>query len=86
MCKQMAREKCEEYGLLSPCHQFSNRGGCWFCPNAKLEEHREIKKLYPDVWKQFVSLENEDNVANYKYNVYGKTLHEIDEELERNGV
>lgn len=52
-------------------------------PNAKLEEHREIKRLYPDVWNQFVSLENEDNVANYKYNVYGKTLHEIDEELEQ---
>ena len=81
--EQMAREKCEEYGLLSPCYQFSNRGGCWFCPNAKLAEHREIKKLYPDVWNQFVSLENEDNVANYKYNVYGKTLHEIDEELEQ---
>lgn len=81
--EQMAREKCEEYELLSPSYQFSDRGGCWFCPNAKLAEHREIKKLYPDVWNQFVSLENEDNVANYKYNVYGKTLHEIDEELEQ---
>lgn len=81
--EQMAREKCEEYELLSPSYQFSDRGGCWFCPNAKLAEHREIKKLFPDVWKQFVALENEDNVANYRFNIYGKTLNEINEELER---
>ena len=81
--EQMAREKCEEYGLLSPSYQFSDRGGCWFCPNAKLAEHRIIKEKYPDIWNQFVALENEDNVANYKFNVFGKTLHEIDNELKQ---
>ena len=39
------------------------------------------KRLYPDVWKEFVSLEDDPNVANNKWNVYGKTLREIDEEL-----
>ena len=81
--ERMAREKCEEYGLLSPSYQFSDRGGCWFCPNAKLAEHRIIKEKYPDIWNQFVALENEDNVANYKFNVFGKTLHEIDNELKQ---
>lgn len=79
--EDMARQKCVEYGLLSPCYKYSKRGGCWFCPNAKLAEHKEIKRLYPDVWKEFVALEDEPNVANNKWNVYGKTLHEIDEEL-----
>lgn len=79
--EQMAYEKCVEYDLLSPCYQFSKRGGCWMCPNAKLAEHAEIKRLYPEVWKRFVSLENEENIANYKFNIYGKTLHEIDEEI-----
>lgn len=79
--EEMARQKCIEYGLLSPCYKYSKRGGCWFCPNAKLAEHREIKKLYPDTWKEFVSLEDEPNIANDKWNVYGKTLKEIDEEL-----
>lgn len=82
--EQMAREKCVEYGLLSPSYQFSDRGGCWFCPNAKLAEHRIIKEKYPDIWNQFVALEDEDNVANYKFNVFGKTLHEIDNELKQN--
>lgn len=76
--EEMARKKCEEYGLLSPCYELSKRGGCWFCPNAKFKEHREIKQLYPDAWRKFVELENEENVANCKYNPFGMTLHEID--------
>ncbi len=79
--EEMAKQKCVEYGLLSPCYKYSKRGGCWFCPNAKREEHREIKRLYPNVWNEFVALEDEDNVANNKYNIYGKTLKEIDNEL-----
>lgn len=79
--EEMARQKCEEYGLLSPCYKYSKRGGCWFCPNAKLKEHREIRKLYPEIWKEFVSLEDDENIANDKWNVYGDTLHEIDEKL-----
>ena len=77
----LAYQKCKEYGLLSPSYEFTRRGGCWMCPNAKLSEHAEIKRLYPDVCKQFVSLEDERNVANYKFSVYGKTLHEIDIKL-----
>lgn len=79
--EEMAKQKCIEYGLLSPCYKYSKRGGCWFCPNAKLSEHREIKRLYPKIWEEFVSLEKEPNLANDKWNVFGKTLHEIDEEL-----
>ena len=81
--EEMARQKCIEYGLLSPCYQYSKRGGCWFCPNAKFAEQREIKRLYPDIWKEFIALENEPNIANDKWNIYGKTLHEIDNELEK---
>lgn len=80
--EEMAKRKCEEYGLLSPCYELSKRGGCWFCPNAKFKEHREIKRLYPGAWKKFVELENEDNIANCKYNPFGKSLHQIDEQIE----
>lgn len=79
--EKMAKKKCLEYGLLSPCYKYSKRGGCWFCPNAKLLEHKEIRKLYPEIWKEFVSLENADNVANDRWNVYGDTLNEIDNKL-----
>lgn len=79
--EEMAKKKCEEYGLLSPCYKYSNRGGCWFCPNAKLTEHKEIKRLYPEIWNEFVALENEENIANSKWNVYGRTLHEVDKNI-----
>lgn len=48
--EKMAKEKCIEYGLLSPCYELSKRGGCWFCKYAKLAEQREIKRSYPEVW------------------------------------
>lgn len=79
--EQMAYDLCKEYGLLSPCYELSKRGGCWFCPNAKLAEHKELKQIMPDVWEEFVSLEDVPNLANYKWNVFGDTLHEIDEKI-----
>ncbi len=79
--EEMARKKCLEYGLLSPCYKYSSRGGCWFCPNAKPAEHRQIRKLYPKIWKEFVSLEKEGDLANNKWNIHGLTLGEIDDRL-----
>lgn len=80
--EQMAYELCREYDLLSPCYELSKRGGCWFCPNAKLAEHRELRKTMPEIWNEFISLENSPNIANYKWNLYrDNTLHEINEQL-----
>lgn len=76
--ESMAYELCKEYGLLSPCYNFSRRGGCWFCPYAKLEEQRQVYELYPEVWNTFVRLEKELNLANAKWNVYGESLEERD--------
>lgn len=79
----MAKEKCIEYGLLSPCYELSKRGGCWFCQYAKLAEQREIKRSYPEVWSQFVSLEDHmEDVAYTAFNRFGKSLHEINAQLE----
>ena len=32
--EQDAKELCQTAGLLSPVYEFTDRGGCWFCPNA----------------------------------------------------
>ena len=74
--EQMAKELCEEYNLLSPSYKLSKRGGCWFCPNAKIQEHKEIRRIDPDLWEEFISLEEEPDLANYKWNIFGDTLHE----------
>ena len=40
-----AWELCHRYGLLSPVYDFTDRNGCWFCPNAKLPE-RLVRSVY----------------------------------------
>lgn len=78
-----AMQLCKDYGLLSPTYELSRRGGCWFCPNAKLAEHRDIRDRYPEAWEQYINLENE-NVAFNKWNTFSdKTLHDIDLMLSR---
>lgn len=78
-----AMQLCKKYGLLSPTYEFSHRGGCWFCPNAKLAEHRDIKSKYPNVWQQYVDLELEVAAFN-KWNTFSDlTLHDIDELLSK---
>lgn len=79
--ENMNRQKCKEYGLLSPSYKLSKRGGCWFCPNAKVEEHRYLYKTDPDTWERFVAMESKDNLAYNKWNVFGETLKERDEYL-----
>lgn len=82
--EDMATILCKKYGLLSPTYNLSNRGGCWFCPNAKLKEHEDIKKIYPDAWKQFVKLESMPNIAGNKWNVFSEvSLKQRDEYLEK---
>ena len=81
--EEMAKQKCMEYGLFNPCYELSKRSGCWFCPNAKLTEQREIKRIYPEVWSRFVSLEDQTkDVAYTVFNPFRQSLHEIDAQLE----
>lgn len=84
LTEQDAFELCKRYGLLSPTYlgpKGIKRGGCWMCPNAKLCEHQEISQIYPDSWKAFVELENEENVAQPKWNVFGETLAERNKQI-----
>jgi len=82
--EEMALNLCKEYNLLSPIYSLKNdiggnqrRNGCWMCMNAKAWEHRKIRKDYPEAWKKFVSLEDEDNLAYDKWSVFqGQTLKE----------
>ena len=77
--EEMAKDLCKEYGLLSPTYNLSKRGGCWFCPWAKVVEHEYIKEHFPKLWIEFMELEEQDNLAHDKWNVYKETLKERDE-------
>ena len=46
--EEMAAELCKQHGLYSPAYEYSNRNGCWFCPNSKMGEFAEFKRRHPD--------------------------------------
>ena len=78
--EEMAHKLCKECDLLSPVYDFSNRGGCWFCPNAKYEEFARIKRVHPHLWAEIVELSRERGLISYGFK-YEKTVQEVDVEI-----
>ena len=79
--EDMAREKCLEYGLLSPIYGGGNRNGCWFCPNVKIKDLAKFKIAHPCLWEELKILSRTPNLTSYGFK-YGKTVQEIDERLD----
>lgn len=78
----MAADLCKGYGLYSPIYGFSNRGGCWFCPNCRDAELRHLRKYHPDLWKRLLTLEKKENLAGPIWNTLTKTsLHDKEEQF-----
>ena len=63
-----ALEFCREAGLLSPVYDFTDRGGCWFCPNAKRAELRHLYDHHPDLWARMLELQAIPGKATEKFN------------------
>ena len=68
LTEQDAWQLCEDAGLLSPVYAFTDRGGCWFCPNAKLPELRHLYDHHPDLWARMLELQAIPNKATEKFN------------------
>lgn len=79
--EDMARQKCVEYGLLSPIYKGGQRGGCWFCPNVKIHDFAKFKLAHPELWSELLRLSKTPNLCSYGFK-YGKTVQEIDERLD----
>ena len=63
-----AWELCNRAGLLSPVYKFTDRGGCWFCPNAKREDLRHLYDHHPDLWARMLELQAIPNKTTEKFN------------------
>ena len=63
-----ARALCREAGLLSPIYEFTDRGGFWFCPNAKRRELRHLYDHHPKLWARMLALQAIPNKASEKFN------------------
>lgn len=55
--EQDAWELCKRHGLLSPIYEFTERNGCWFCPNAKEKELRHLYDHHKDLWDRLLELQ-----------------------------
>lgn len=55
-----AKELCRKYGLLSPIYEFTNRGGCFFCPNARDKELKHLRDYHPDLWRRMMEIDMMD--------------------------
>ena len=72
-----AKQLCQKAGLLSPVYEFTDRGGCWFCPNAKLPELRHLYDHHPDLWQKMMRLQAVPEKVTEKFN-RSQTFADID--------
>ena len=84
---QMAKELCKKYGLLSPLYEMGGlRQGCFFCPNAHIEEFAKLQKNYPHLWKELLDLNELYRKDSTQFVApgfkYGKSFDEIIKEVE----
>lgn len=66
--ENMAVNICKKNGLLSPIYEFTDRGGCWFCPNAKEKELRHLYDHHKDLWERMLELQSEQNKSSELFN------------------
>ncbi len=66
--EQDAKKLCLRAGLLSPVYEFTDRGGCWFCPNAKTQELRHLYDRHPDLWARMLALQAIPSKTTEKFN------------------
>lgn len=79
------RKWCEERDLLSPIYITATRGGCWFCHNQGVDQLRELRKNYPDLWALLMKWDLDSPIT---FKADGHTVHDYDERfrLEDEGV
>lgn len=66
--EQDAKQLCQQAGLLSPVYEFTDRGGCWFCPNAKRKELRHLYDHHPELWGRMLELQALPGKVTEKFN------------------
>ena len=80
--EEMTKELCRKHNLLSPIYDTDTRGGCWFCPNAKISSLSRLRKLHPDYWQELEALSHTPNLCSYGFR-YGQTLQEVSAKIDK---
>ncbi len=65
--------------LLSPIYKRSSRGGCWFCHNQGVQQLRQLRHDYPDLWALLMRWDVDSPVT---FHADGHTVHDFDERFQ----
>lgn len=80
--ESMAYDLCKQYGLLSPIYEFTKRGGCWFCPNARFNELYHLYHHHRDLFNKLKALEKETDIIGYFWNTLTKTsIYDVEQDI-----
>lgn len=76
---------CQYEGILAPSYETSCRDGCWMCHNQGVDQLRQLRKGYPDLWELLMKWDT-DSPVNFKPD--GHTVHDYDHrfQLEDEGL
>lgn len=69
------REWCEKNDLLSPIYTKASRGGCWFCHNQGVQQLRQLRRDYPDLWALLLKWDADSPVT---FHADGHTVADFD--------
>ena len=71
--------------MLSPTYEGSLRDGCWFCHNQGIEQLRQLRHNYPELWEKLMQLDLDSPIT---FHADGHTVHDFDKrfELEDRGL
>lgn len=73
-------EICAKEGLLSPTYTFSDRGGCWFCPNQKIQELELLYREFPELWNELMIIQQMPKKVTELFN-RTQTLYDIEAQI-----
>ncbi len=71
--------------MLSPTYSGSFRDGCWFCHNQGVNQLRQLRHNYPDLWALLLKWDKDSPVT---FHADGHTVHDFDRrfQLEDDGL
>lgn len=77
--EHMALSLCLKYDLLSPIYDFAPRGGCWFCPNARIAQLKYLRENHRELWDKLLELEETPDLIGNIWNSLTKTsIHDME--------
>lgn len=66
-------------GLLSPTYETGTRDGCWFCHNQGVNQLRNLRHNYPDLWALLMKWDLDSPAT---FHADGHTVHDFDRRFE----